>query len=79
MRRAKGFRGGRRSSFSSHYFRRFHGVRNHWHAMAGFDPLNAFVFNHVRQWASFLLWITMLQRYVNMGWKWFPTVALMCG
>ena len=46
--------------------------------MAGFDPLNAFVLTMFVNGRHFFYGLPMLQRYVNMGWKWFPTVAWMC-
>ena len=46
--------------------------------MAGFDPLNAFVLTMFVNGRHFFYGLSALQRYVNMGWKWFPTVAWMC-
>ena len=46
--------------------------------MAGFDPVNAFMLTLFVNGRHFFYGLSVLQRYVNMGWKWFPTVAWMC-
>ena len=46
--------------------------------MAGFDPINAFVLTMFVNGRHFFYGLSALQRYVHMGWKWFPTVAWMC-
>ena len=46
--------------------------------MAGFDPVNAFMLTLFVNGRHFFYGLSALQRYVNMGWKWFPTVAWMC-
>ncbi len=46
--------------------------------MAGFDPVNTFMLTLFVNGRHFFYGLSMLQRYVNMGWKWFPTVAWMC-
>lgn len=46
--------------------------------LAGFDPLNAFILTLFVNGRHFFYGLSMLQRYVNMGWKWFPTIAWMC-
>lgn len=46
--------------------------------LAGFDPINAFILTLFVNGRHFFYGLSMLQRYVHMGWKWFPTVAWMC-
>ena len=46
--------------------------------MAGFDPINAFILTMFVNGRHFFYGLSALQRYVHMGWKWFPTVAWMC-
>ena len=46
--------------------------------MAGFDPVNAFMLTLFVNGRHFFYGLSALQRYVNMGWKWFPTVAWIC-
>ena len=46
--------------------------------MAGFDPVNTFMLTLFVNGRHFFYGLSALQRYVHMGWKWFPTVAWMC-
>ena len=46
--------------------------------VAGFDPINAFILTMFVNGRHFFYGLSALQRYVHMGWKWFPTVAWMC-
>lgn len=46
--------------------------------MAGFDLFNAFLLTMFVNGRHFFYGLSMLQRYTDMGWKWFPTVAWMC-
>ena len=46
--------------------------------MAGFDPVNTFMLTLFVSGRHFFYGLSALQRYVHMGWKWFPTVAWMC-
>ncbi len=46
--------------------------------VAGFDPVNAFILTMFVNGRHFFYGLSALQRYVHMGWKWFPTVAWMC-
>ena len=46
--------------------------------MAGFDPVNTLMLTLFVNGRHFFYGLSALQRYVNMGWKWFPTVAWMC-
>ncbi len=45
--------------------------------MAGFDPVNTFMLTLFVNGRHFFYGLSALQRYVHMGWKWFPTVAWM--
>ena len=47
--------------------------------VAGFDPINAFVLTMFVNGRHFFYGLSALQRYIHMGWKWFPTIAWMCG
>ena len=46
--------------------------------VAGFDPVNAFILTMFVNGRHFFYGLSALQKYVHMGWKWFPTVAWMC-
>ena len=46
--------------------------------VAGFDPINAFVLTMFVNGRHFFYGLSALQRYIHMGWKWFPTIAWMC-
>ena len=46
--------------------------------VAGFDPINAFILTMFVNGRHFFYGLSALQRYIHMGWKWFPTVAWMC-
>ena len=46
--------------------------------MAGFDSFNAFLLTMFVNGRHFFYGLSMLPRYTDMGWKWFPTVAWMC-
>lgn len=46
--------------------------------VAGFDPINTFILTMFVNGRHFFYGLSALQRYIHMGWKWFPTVAWMC-
>lgn len=46
--------------------------------MAGFDPVMVFMLTLFVNGRHIFYGLSMLQKYTNMGWKWFPTVAWMC-
>lgn len=46
--------------------------------MGGFDPLTALMLTLFVNGRHIFYGLSMLTKYVNMGWKWFPTVFWMC-
>ena len=61
---------------ASTIFRRFYGIRNYWLLMAGFDPLNAFCFDHVCQWTPLLLWFICITEICEYGMEMVPYRSL---
>lgn len=46
--------------------------------LAGFDPITALMLTLFVNGRHVFYGLSMLSKYVNMGWKWYPTVAWMC-
>lgn len=46
--------------------------------LSGFDPVTAIMLTLFVNGRHIFYGLSMLSKYVNMGWKWYPTVAWMC-